>query len=153
MFNGYIELSIDKMDVRLEGTHDAVRPDASAPKAPIVTVVGCVSRSANGVPMLTNASAAKASAIVHADAKEIAEARNTPLGTNRYRLVGTADFSSVGELMSQGQRALFTREATANVTDALQNGYKVALKGLMIPGSTEVRLNVLSARPLADRCK
>lgn len=152
MFNGYVDLSIDKMDVRLEEKPPASRTDMSTPKVPIVTVVGCVSRGADGVEMLTRASVPKPSVILHADEEEVAEARETSLGTNRYRLFGTAEFGSIGELLSQGQRALFTREATANVTSGLQTGRKVAIKGLLIPGTPEARLNILSAEPIADTC-
>ena len=152
MFNGYIDLSIDKMDVRLEGKPAAGRPDLSAPKVPIVTVVGCFSRGAGGIEMLTSATVPKTSSIMHADEQEVAEARETPLGSNRYRLIGTADFGSADDLMSKGQRALFTDAATANVTRSLQDGRKLAVKGLLIPGVPEARLNVLSAQPIADTC-
>jgi hypothetical protein len=153
MFNGYVDLSIDKMDVRLEEKPAVGRPDILAPKVPIVTVVGCISRGAGGLDMLTRASVPKTSVIMHADEQEIAEARDTPLGLNRYRLIGAADFRSSDELMSLGQRALFTRAATANVTRSLQDGRKLAVKGLLILGSPEARLNVLSAQSIADTCK
>lgn len=152
MFNGYVDLSIDKMDVRLEEQPAVGRPDLAAPKVPIVTVVGCVSRGAGGVEMLTSASTPKTSAIMHADQQEVAEARETPLGTSRYWLIGTADFGSVDELMSRGQRALFTQAATANATGGVRNGRKVAVKGLLISGTAEPRLNVLSAQPIGDSC-
>jgi hypothetical protein len=152
MFNGYIDLSIDKMDVRLESRPPAGRPDLSAPKVPIVTIVGCLSRAAGGVPMLTRASAPKPSSIVHADEQELADARSTPLGANRYRLIGIADFGSIDELMSAGQRAEFTRAVTANVTDSLRDGRKLAVKGLLIPGTPETRVNLLSAQPIAESC-
>ena len=152
MFNGYVDLSIDKMDVRLETKPGADRADLSTPKAPIVTVVGCVSRGADGVEMLTKASKARITAIVHADSREIAEARHTPLGTNRYRLIGTADFSSERELLSHGQRALFTRESTANVTNTLRDGHRLFVKALAIPGA-DARLNLLSAQSIADTCR
>jgi hypothetical protein len=153
MFNGYVDLSIDKMDVRLEGKPVAGRADLSAPKVPIVTVVGCVNREAGGTEMLTNASVPTPSAIVHADEREVAAARNTPLGTARYQLVGTAEFGSVRDLLSGGQRALFTRAGTANVTGILRDRRKAAVKGLLIPGTPHARLNVLSAQPVADVCR
>jgi predicted CXXCH cytochrome family protein len=152
MFNGYVDLSIDKMDVRLETKRRADRTDLATSQVPIVTVVGCVSRRADGVEMLTKASTPQISAIVHADAGEIAAARNTPLGTNQYRLIGTAEFSSERELLSQGQRAQFTRESTANVTNGLKDGHRLFVKALAIPG-VETRLNVLSAQTLAGNCR
>jgi hypothetical protein len=152
MFNGYVDLSIDKMDVRLETNRRADRTDLAASQVPIVTVVGCVSRGADNATRLTKASAAQISAIVHADAGEIAAARNTPLGTHQYRLIGTADFGSARELLSQGQRAQFTRESTANVTNGLSEGHRLFVKALAIPGA-EARLNVLSAQTLAADCR
>lgn len=152
MFNGYVDLSIDKMDVRLETTRDGDRADLASPKIPIVTAVGCVSVRADGAEMFTKASSAEISTIVHADAREIAEARHKPLGINQYRLIGTAEFSSERELLSQGQRAQFTRESTANVTNSLHDGHKLFIKALAIPGA-DARLNILSALTLADTCK
>jgi hypothetical protein len=152
MFNGYVDLSIDKMDVRLETKRRADRTDLATAQVPIVTVVGCVSRGADGVAMLTKASHAQISLIVHADAGEIAAARNTPLGTNQYRLVGAAEFGSERELLSQGQRTQFTHEATANVTHSLTDRHRVFVKALAIPGA-EARLNVLSAQTIAGDCR
>lgn len=152
MFNGYVDLSIDKMDVRLERSPDFGAVDVSLPKAPIVTVVGCVGRDA-GTEVLTRASAPRRSAIVHADAREIAEAREIPLGSSRYRLIGTADFASTDDLLSSGQRAMFTREAMANATRSLQNGRKVAVKALLVPDTPEPTLNLLSVQPISESCK
>ena len=159
MFNGYVDLSIDRMDVRLEAK--AVPPTAAgvvsviptgAPKVPMVNVVGCFSRTADGAGVLTNGSEARGSTILHADEREVADARATGLGTRRYRLVGAAEFGSTSDLLAQGQRAQFTRDTTANVTASLVNGRKVAVKGLLIPGSPSAALNILSAQPLADSC-
>jgi hypothetical protein len=152
MFNGYVDLSIDKMDVRFETKSRAERTDLATPQVPIVTVVGCVSRKADGVATLTNASTPQISAIVHADAGEIAEAHRTPLGTGRYRLIGAAEFSSERELLSQGQRAQFTRGSTANVTNSLIDGHRLFVKALAIPGP-EPRLNILSAQTIAGSCR
>jgi hypothetical protein len=152
MFNGYVDLSIDRMDVRLEKAAGAVSREMSTPKVPIVTVVGCVSRSAN-FEVLTRASAPRTTAVVHADAREIAEAQDIPLGTNRYQLVGTADFGSTADLLSRGQRAMFTQEAGANATNSIQDGRKLAIKGLLIPSVPEPTLNVLSAQSGAETCR
>jgi len=40
---------------------------------------------------------------------------------------------------------------TANATDALRSGRKVAIKALLIPGSPAA-LNLLSVQPMADSC-
>ena len=138
---------------RLGARAGAQRPDLSKPKVPIVIVVGCASRGPDGTWMLTNASDGKVSAIVHTDAKEIEDARKIPLGTNRYRLIGTAEFASVDELVNQGQRGQFTRKETANTTGQLQNGHKVSVKALLITAPNERRLNLLSVQSIADTCK
>jgi hypothetical protein len=150
MFNGFVDLSIDKLDVRLE--RDSKNAAPSKPAIPIVTAVGCVERTTDGVVLLTNASAPKTSVVVHADAAEIADARRTPLGTERYRLAGTAEFGTISDLLATGQRRLFTRDITANATNALRPASKVAVKGLLIAG-TPPTLNLLSAAPLADSCR
>src|SRR4029453_11640816 len=81
MFNGFVDLSIDKLDVRLEREPGNRTP--SSPAIAIVTTVGCFEQDADGRGVLTHASAPKTSVVVHADASEIANARNTPLGTGR----------------------------------------------------------------------
>ena len=149
MFNGYVDLSIDRMDVRTEG-RDGV--GGSTPKIPIVTATGCLTRGADGVALLTQASPAKHSLIVHADAKEIADARSAPLGTHRYRLVGTAEFGSVEGMLSSGQRALYTRTDTANTTGSFVTGRTIAVKGLLIASDPEPTLNLLSAQSLGVTC-
>jgi hypothetical protein len=153
MFNGYVDLSVDKMDVRLENNPAADRPDISPPKVRMVTVTGCFSRTDLGTAMLTRASSPRTSAILHADDEEIAEARETPLGTNRYLLLGTAEFGSVDQLIAAGQRAMFTTPTTANVTGGLKVGRKIAAKALLIPGTPEPRLNLLSVQPIDDSCR
>jgi hypothetical protein len=153
MFNGYVDLSIDKMDVRLEREVPGNRPDLTVPKVPVVTVVGCVSHGASSSVLLTRASAPAASDLVHADEGETAAARSVPLGTRQYQLIGTADFSTQDELLAQGQRALFTAAATANASGILRDGRRVAVKALLIADGSTPRLNLLSVQPLADSCQ
>jgi hypothetical protein len=136
----------------LEWMTPGLEQQASGPKVSIVLVVGCVQRGAHGEWLLTNASEPRVSAIVHADAKEIADARSTPLGTGRYRLIGTAEFGSAGDLLSQGQRAQFTTPEGANATGQLAAGRRVSIKALLIPARNEDRLNLLSVQPIAEAC-
>jgi hypothetical protein len=150
MFNGFVDMSIDKMDVRFEGNRSASE-ELAAPKVPLVMVVGCVAVDAAGVRTLTNAALVKRSDLLHLDAAEISQARNAALGAETYRLVGTADFSPIGALLATGQRALFTSEASANTTNALLPGRKVAVKALMISGAPAT-LNLVSVQPAADSC-
>jgi hypothetical protein len=150
MFNGFVDLSIDKMDVRLEANRSA-SAESPRPTVPLVTATGCVATSADGTRTLTHAAVVTRSEVLHADAAEISQARNAALGADTYRLVGTADFSPIGDLLASGQRGLFTNETTANATGVLVAGRKVAIKGLLIPG-TPPALNVLSAQLAADSC-
>jgi hypothetical protein len=129
---------------------DGVAPRAA--EVPIVIVVGCVTRGEDGAWLLTNASEPKVSTIVHADANEVADARSLGLGTGRYRLIGTAEFASAGELLGQGQRVQFTRPEGVNATGQLRAGRRVSIKGLLIAGQNEQRLNLLSVQPIADAC-
>jgi hypothetical protein len=126
--------------------------DAAKPQVPLVMVVGCASRAGDGAWMLTNASEPKASSIVHADASEVEAATRVPLGNGRYRLIGTAEFASVDELLGQGQRALFTSRESANASGQLVAGHKVSVKALLIAAPDERRLNLLSVQSIGDAC-
>jgi hypothetical protein len=139
--------------VRLENkglTGATAAPPAA--KVPIVIVAGCVMRGQDGAWLLTSASEPKVSAIVHADAQEVAEARSLRPGTGRYRPIGTAEFASADELLGQGQRVQFTRPEGANATGQLRAGRRVSIKGLLIAAGNEQRLNLLSVQAIADAC-
>jgi hypothetical protein len=58
MFNGFVDLSIDKLDVRLERDRDT-RAALSNPAIPIVTASGLFRAGRRWPRMLTHASAAK----------------------------------------------------------------------------------------------
>jgi hypothetical protein len=136
----------------LSGSAAGDRQDAAKPQVPLVMVVGCASRAGDGAWMLTNASEPKTSSIVHADASEVEAATRVPLGNSRYRLIGTAEFASVDELLEQGQRALFTSREIANATEQLMDGHKVSVKALLITAPNERRLNLLSVQSVGDAC-
>ena len=127
--------------------------DLSKPKAPIVSVVGCASRTAEGSWMLTNATEGIESKVLFMSAKEIEEARKKALGNNRYRLLGTPEFLTKEELLKQGQRTEFTRPEVANATGQLQDGRKLIVKGLLVTAPNEKRLNLVAVQQLADTCK
>jgi len=127
--------------------------DLSKPKVPIVSVVGCASRTAEGTWMLTNATDGSESKVLFMSAKEIEEARKKALGNNRYRLLGTPEFLTKEELLKQEQRAEFTRPEVANATGQLQDGRKLLVKGLLITVPNEKRLNLVAVQQLADICK
>jgi hypothetical protein len=127
--------------------------DVSKPKAPLVSVVGCASRTPDGAWLLTNATDSVETKELFSSAKEIAEAKQKQLGTNRYRLIGTADFDTKEELLKKPERATFTRPEVANATGQLQNGRKLVVKGLLIIAPNEKRLNLVSVQQLGDTCK
>jgi hypothetical protein len=126
--------------------------DAAKPQVPLVIVVGCAARAGNGGWMLTNASEPKESSIVHADATEVEAMARMPLGNRRYRLIGIAEFTSIDELLEQGQRALFTSRESANASGQLMDGHKVSVKALLITALNERRLNLLSVQSVGDTC-
>lgn len=152
MFNGYVDLSVDKMDVRLEREPAEGRRDLAPPRVPIVTAVGCVSNDSEGAVLLTHASTPRPSTIVHADASEVAQAQTTPLGAGRYELLGAAEFGSDDALLARGQRAAFTTRLTANATHALVTNHKILVKALLIADAARPRLNLLSVQETTERC-
>ena len=127
--------------------------DVSKPKVPIVSVVGCASRTAEGTWILTNATDGIESDVLFMSAKEIEEAKTRALGTNRYQLLGTPEFLTKEELLKRGQRAEFTRPEVANATGQLQDGRKLYVKGLLITAPNEKRLNLVAVQQLADTCR
>jgi len=123
------------------------------PKADLVTVVGCASRSADKAWILTNATEPKVIKAAATTRKEIEDARSLALGKNRFRLIGTADFGSPEDLLSDPTRSLFTAKGSENVSGQLQNGHKIVVKGLLINAPTEKRINLTSVQGLSDTCK
>lgn len=127
--------------------------EPSKPTVPLVSVVGCASRTPQGVWTLTNATTGAETRTLFMSAAEIDEARKRPLGTDRYTLLGTPEFVTREELLKTGQRAEFTRPEIANATGQLQDGRRVFVKGLLITASNERRLNLVAVQQLADSCK
>ena len=127
--------------------------DLSKPKAPLVSVVGCASRTAEGAWMLTSATDGIESKVLFMSAKEIEEAKKKALGNNRYKLLGTPEFLTKEELLQDEQRAQFTRPQVANATGQLRDGRKLIVKGLLITAQNEERLNLVAVQQLADTCR
>ncbi len=126
--------------------------DLSKPKVPVVSVVGCASHMADGTWMLVKATDGIESRVLFMSAKEIDEAKKRPLGNNQYKLLGTVDFLTKEDLLSDPRRAEFTRPEVANASGQLQNGRKLLVKGLLITAPNEKRLNLVSVQQLADTC-
>ena len=120
---------------------------------PLVSVVGCASRMPDGTWMLNNSTSGTETDHMYSSVKEIEAAKKHALGTNRYKLLGTAEFVTKEELLKTQQRAEFTRPEVANATGQLQSGRKLVVKGLLIIAPNERRLNLVSVQQLADTCK
>ena len=124
----------------------------STPSIPTVSVVGCGSRTAEGVWMLTKATDGVETKTLFASDDELQEAAQQALGNHEYVLVGTTDFLTTEELLSHPQRAQFTRPVVANATGQLQDGRKLFVKGLLITAPNEMRLNLVAVHQVAETC-
>jgi len=102
------------------------KPDSDRP--PLVEVVGCLSQTgANWV--LTNASDAAAATTSFTTPEAVKAAQDRPLGTERFRLLGTAPFSPDGH-----------------------KGHKMVVRGLLIKIGSETRINLTSFQMVAETC-
>jgi hypothetical protein len=111
------------------GAHAQGRQSAPSPdRTPIVEVVGCHSQT--GVDwMLANATDPADSTTVFTTPETLKAAAEKPLGTQKYRLLGTSSFSP-----------------------ERHKGHKMAVKGLLIKSGTDSRINVTSFQMLAETC-
>jgi hypothetical protein len=150
MFNGFLDLSIDRFDLSTATSES--RAAGAEPQVPMVTVVGCVVGSPDGRILLANASMPKVSRVLHADEGEIQDGWSTDAGDRLFELIGTAEFQSPDDLLEHGDRRLFTAPEAANATGALRPGRKVGVKALLIDGRPRQVLNLLSVQPVAGAC-
>jgi hypothetical protein len=102
----------------------SARPD----QTPIVEAVGCLSQTGSGW-ILTDATEAATVTTTFTTAEAVKAAADKPLGTLQYRLLGTSLFSP-----------------------DRHKGHKMAIKGLLIKGDSESRINVTSLQMLAETC-
>ena len=126
--------------------------EVSKPTTPIVSVVGCASRTAEGTWVLTHATDGTDAKRLFATAGELEEAKTAALGNNTYVLLGTADFLTKEELLKHGQRAEFTRPEVANASGQLQDGRRLFVKGLLLTTPSEKRLNLVAVHQVTDSC-
>jgi hypothetical protein len=96
---------------------------------PIVASVGCLARRASGEWMLTRASEPAVTPTQSTSHAELAAMAGVPLGHARYRLLGTDAFDP-------GQR----------------DGQTVAVKGVLIRGAKDSRLNITSLQMMRAGC-
>ena len=83
---------------------------------------------------------------------EIEEAQTVSLGSNRFQLIGVAEFLDVEGLLDQFQRADFTARESVNSTGQLKAQHKLLIKGLYIQDADPSRINITSVIVLADSC-
>jgi hypothetical protein len=83
--------------------------------------------------------------------EEHEEAARRKLGSDRYELIGIADFVSPELSLKIGDRGHVLSGERANTTGKLAGGAKVAVKGLYIAG-TPARINVTSVVDVAATC-
>jgi len=121
------------------------------PTVPLVSLVGCV-ETTDEAWFLANATDPRTTRTPFATDAEIDESREMTLGSNRFALVGVAEFLDADGLLALHQRAELTAPESVNATGQLVAGKKVAVKGLHITSVEPNRLNLTSVIPLADTC-
>lgn len=129
----------------------AQAPDLAERTVPLVKSVGCVEMDGESW-FLTVASEPEETEYPFASAPEIQDARGAALGSNRFQLVGVADFLDAEGLLALHQRAEHTAPESVNATGQLAVGHKVAVKGLYITSVEPHRLNLTSVFSLTDTC-
>jgi len=102
----------------------AARPD----QTPIVEVVGCLSQTGSDW-ILTDATEAAPVTTTFTTPEALKAAAAKSLGTQKYRLLGAGPFSP---------------EPHA--------GHTVAVRGLLLKGSGDARINLTSLQTLKDQC-
>ena len=125
MFSPIIQYSIDDAPPR-------PRDDSSPRQRPlkVEAAVGCLARDSSGAWILGRAAALNAARTQSTSQAELHAAGATPLGDARYRLLGPGAFNPRGF-----------------------EGDRVAVKGVLIRGSDEIRLNVTSLQPVGQHCE
>ncbi|MBM64223.1 MAG: hypothetical protein CL484_14840 [Acidobacteria bacterium] len=131
----------------------AQRP-RTEPQVQLVQSVGCVERiGPEPTWWLSSAvepSEARPGLFNESEISDIAD--EMVLGSQRFQLIGVADFLDVEGLLASAQRELFTTPEQANATGELRPGRTVVVKGLLIEGD-EVRLiNLMAVVGLSDTC-
>lgn len=124
------------------------------PKVDIVQSVGCAERK-GGTPeswWLTRAADPRVVGPGMFNTTQVEEARKVALGSQLFQLIGVADFLDAEGLLKSDQRKEFTTKETANATGQLRTGHRVLVKGLLIEGADQKRINLLTVIGLAETC-
>ena len=109
------------------GAH-AQAPEPKPDQAPIVEAVGCLSQMGADW-ILANATDAAVSRTPFTTPEAVKAAAEKPLGTQKYRLLGTSPFSPDRHI-----------------------GHKMVVRGLSIKSGSDTRINVTSFQMLAETC-
>ena len=102
----------------------SARPD----QTPIVEAVGCLSQTGSDW-ILTDAIEAAPVTTTFTTPDAVKAAAAKPLGTQRYRLLGTSPFGPDSH-----------------------KGHKMVVRGLLIKSGSETRINITSLQMLAEKC-
>jgi hypothetical protein len=125
MFTPFVQYSIDT-----DSSPSSARVNGDAQSAVrIGEVTGCLEPNPVGNWYLTKASSPVPSQTQATNSAAIKAAQSTPLGSERYELLGLGVFNP-----------------------ASRQGKRVVAKGLLVPNSPEVRINVTSLQTIADTC-
>ena len=126
-------------------------PDLTSPTVQIVQTVGCA--TADGTSWyLTNATDPVEAEAPFASNAEMEAAEAVALGSNRFHLIGVAEFLDIEGLLNQFQRGDFTARESVNATGQLVAGHKVTVKGLFIEDTEPQRINLTSVISLGESC-
>ena len=125
------------------------------PQVEIVQTLGCAEQRDDGATgwWLVRAVDPEVSRAGVFNVDQVAEAKETALGTGEYELIGVADFLDADSLLKSGDRAQFTTPEQVNATGELSAGHRVLVKGLLIEAEPAKRINLLAVLGLADRCE
>ncbi len=132
MFTPFIQYSVDSQDASAhsEGAGDSKQQEVTAKGAlEIGEVVGCLEASVDGKWMLTHGSEPAVSGTQAASSVALKQAEARLLGDHRYQLLAARVFNP-----------------------ASHQGEKVAVKGILIRDSNQMRINVTSLQKLSAGC-
>ncbi len=101
------------------------KPDSD--RAPLIEVVGCLSQTGTNWFLTSASDAAATTSFTTPEA--VKAAQDKPLGTERFRLLGTAPFGPDGH-----------------------KGHKMVVRGLLIKSGSETRINLTSFQMVAETC-
>ena len=118
---------------------------------PVVQSIGCAEVEGT-MWFLTRTTDPTESDTPYSSDSEIEEAHTVSLGSNRFQLIGVAEFLDVEGLLDQFQRADFTARESVNSTGQLKAQHKLLIKELYIQDTDPSRINVTSVISLAESC-